>query len=60
MAQPNLITYTGPTMVASTLHGMAILFKKRKDWKWFINLSASDYPLMTQDGEPAALSSYRF
>ncbi|KAJ6376384.1 hypothetical protein OIU76_025508 [Salix suchowensis] len=25
------------------------IFAKRKDWDWFINLSASDYPLVTQD-----------
>jgi hypothetical protein len=37
-------------MVASTLHAAAILLKKSKDWDWFINLSSSDYPLVTQDG----------
>jgi Core-2/I-Branching enzyme len=46
----NLVTYRGPTMVANTLHACAILLKKKKNWDWFINLSASDYPLMTQDG----------
>ncbi|MED6207509.1 hypothetical protein PIB30_036490 [Stylosanthes scabra] len=45
----NIITYTGPTMVAATLHACAILLKRSKDWDWFINLSASDYPLVTQD-----------
>ncbi|KAJ4970146.1 hypothetical protein NE237_003245 [Protea cynaroides] len=45
----NLITYKGPTMIACTLHAIAILLKKAKDWDWFINLSASDYPLMSQD-----------
>ncbi|XP_044511466.1 beta-glucuronosyltransferase GlcAT14B-like [Mangifera indica] len=45
----NMVTYRGPTMVANTLHGCAILLKKSKDWDWFINLSASDYPLVTQD-----------
>ena len=46
----NMITYRGPTMVASTLHACAILLRRNKDWDWFINLSASDYPLVTQDG----------
>lgn len=46
----NLVTYRGPTMVANTLHACAILLKQSKDWDWFINLSASDYPLVTQDG----------
>ncbi|KAJ3668946.1 hypothetical protein LUZ60_010896 [Juncus effusus] len=44
-------------MVASTLHACAILLKESKDWDWFINLSASDYPLMTQDDILHALSS---
>lgn len=47
----NMVTYRGPTMVANTLHACAILLKRYKDWDWFINLSASDYPLVTQDGE---------
>lgn len=46
----NLVTYRGPTMVANTLHAAAILLKEGGDWDWFINLSASDYPLVTQDG----------
>ncbi|KAF2306863.1 hypothetical protein GH714_022153 [Hevea brasiliensis] len=35
-------------MLATTLHAMAILLRTCK-WDWFINLSASDYPLVTQD-----------
>lgn len=38
-------------MVANTLHAAAILLREGGDWDWFINLSASDYPLVTQDGE---------
>lgn len=49
VAKANLVTYKGPTMIAATLHGAAILLRKAKDWNWFINLSASDYPLITQD-----------
>lgn len=45
----NLVTYRGPTMVSNTLHAAAILLKEGGDWDWFINLSASDYPLVTQD-----------
>lgn len=45
----NMVTYRGPTMVSNTLHACAILLKTFKDWDWFINLSASDYPLVTQD-----------
>lgn len=36
-------------MVANTLHAAAVLLREGGDWDWFINLSASDYPLVTQD-----------
>ncbi|PPS14160.1 hypothetical protein GOBAR_AA06414 [Gossypium barbadense] len=45
MAQSNLVTYKGPTMIACTLQAIAILLKESLDWDWFLNLSASDYPL---------------
>lgn len=50
VVKSNLVTYRGPTMVSNTLHAAAILLKECGDWDWFINLSASDYPLVTQDG----------
>lgn len=50
----NFVTYKGPTMLSTTLHAMAILLR-RCQWDWFINLSASDYPLVTQDGMVSAL-----
>ena len=50
VVKANLVTYRGPTMVTNTLHAAAILLKEGGDWDWFINLSASDYPLVTQDG----------
>ncbi|KAG6642803.1 beta-glucuronosyltransferase GlcAT14A [Carya illinoinensis] len=46
--KPNLVTYRGPTMLTTTLHAMSMLLRTCK-WDWFINLSASDYPLITQD-----------
>ncbi|URE06248.1 Core-2/I-Branching enzyme [Musa troglodytarum] len=49
ITKANLVTYRGPTMVANTLHAAAILLREGGDWDWFINLSASDYPLVTQD-----------
>ncbi|XP_077229307.1 core-2/I-branching beta-1,6-N-acetylglucosaminyltransferase family protein [Tasmannia lanceolata] len=49
ITKANMVTYRGPTMVANTLHACAVLLKKSKEWDWFINLSASDYPLVTQD-----------
>ncbi|KAL9239956.1 hypothetical protein vseg_014226 [Gypsophila vaccaria] len=45
----NLVTYRGPTMVANTLHAAALLLRDAPLWDWFINLSATDYPLVTQD-----------
>lgn len=57
MAQSNLVTYKGPTMIACTLQAIAILLRESLEWDWFINLSASDYPLVTQDGQyPCFLS----
>ncbi|KMT12428.1 hypothetical protein BVRB_5g103600 [Beta vulgaris subsp. vulgaris] len=49
MDKSNLVTYKGPTMIACTLQAIAILVRESLNWDWFINLSASDYPLMTQD-----------
>ncbi|CAL9182895.1 unnamed protein product [Musa hybrid cultivar] len=57
VARANLVTYRGPTMVANTLHAASILLKEGGDWDWFINLSASDYPLVTQDDLLYTLSS---
>ncbi|KAM7272844.1 hypothetical protein ACFE04_027508 [Oxalis oulophora] len=49
IVKANLVTYRGPTMVANTLHVAAILLREGGEWDWFINLSATDYPLLTQD-----------
>lgn len=56
----NLVTYRGPTMITTTLHAAAAFLwgdghGRRADWDWFINLSASDYPLVTQDGTDTIL-----
>ncbi|XP_010253320.1 PREDICTED: beta-glucuronosyltransferase GlcAT14B-like isoform X2 [Nelumbo nucifera] len=39
----------GSTPIASLLHGAAVLLRHAKDWDWFVNLAASDYPLISQD-----------
>ncbi|XP_027330623.1 beta-glucuronosyltransferase GlcAT14B-like [Abrus precatorius] len=57
VVKANLVTYRGPTMVTNTLHAAAILLNHAQDWDWFINLSASDYPLVTQDDLLHTLSS---
>lgn len=51
ITKANVVTCRGPTTVANTLHSAAILLRDSGDWDWFINLSASDYPLVTQDGK---------
>ncbi|KAL0926971.1 hypothetical protein M5K25_003231 [Dendrobium thyrsiflorum] len=45
-----VVMVKGPTMMSSTLHAAAILLREVKDWSWFINLDAADYPLISQDG----------
>ncbi|KAL2923138.1 Beta-glucuronosyltransferase GlcAT14A [Bienertia sinuspersici] len=39
----------GSSPIASLLRGASILLRLSSDWDWFINLSAKDYPLVTQD-----------
>ncbi|KAL4579726.1 hypothetical protein LXL04_015889 [Taraxacum kok-saghyz] len=56
VGKPNRVTYRGPTMLATTLHAMAILLRIDAKWDWFINLSASYYPLVTQDDLISAFS----
>ncbi|KAJ0606231.1 putative glycosyl transferase, family 14, beta-glucuronosyltransferase GlcAT14A/B/C [Helianthus annuus] len=53
IGKSDLVSPKGSSSVSSTLHGAAILLKLCSDWDWFINLSAADYPLVTQDGSSA-------
>ncbi|KAK9289241.1 hypothetical protein L1049_017716 [Liquidambar formosana] len=39
----------GSSAISSTLRGASILLRLSSTWDWFINLSAADYPLVTQD-----------
>lgn len=50
LGKANAVEWSGSSMVATTLHGAAVLLKLCKNWDWFINLSSLDYPLVTQDG----------
>uniref|UniRef100_A0A5B7B493 Putative xylosyltransferase-like isoform X1 n=1 Tax=Davidia involucrata TaxID=16924 RepID=A0A5B7B493_DAVIN len=45
----NWVNGEGSTPLALVLHGAAILLRCDKDWDWFVNLDASDYPLLPQD-----------
>jgi protein xylosyltransferase len=42
---------TGSSVLAAALHGAAVLLRVGADWDWFVTLSSSDYPLVTQDGK---------
>jgi len=44
------INKMGSSSLSASLHAAALLLKVNSDWDWFFTLSASDYPLMTQDG----------
>lgn len=50
LGKPDRLSYMGSTNIATTLHAAAILLRLSSGWNWFITLSASDYPLLTQDG----------
>lgn len=50
VGKPDRITYMGSSNIATLLRAAAILLKVDKGWNWFIQLSAVDYPLVTQDG----------
>ncbi|KAJ1410003.1 Glycosyl transferase, family 14 [Sesbania bispinosa] len=43
------INRMGSSALSAPLHAAALLLKLNPDWDWFITLSASGYPLMTQD-----------
>ncbi|WOK96335.1 beta-glucuronosyltransferase GlcAT14A-like [Canna indica] len=49
IGQSYAVDRTGPSVIGATLHGAAILLRVNADWDWFVTLSASDYPLVTQD-----------
>lgn len=51
IGKPDRFSYMGATHIAATLHAAAVLMKVDPGWDWFIVLSASDYPLVTQDGK---------
>ena len=50
----------GSSVLSSVLHGAAILLRLGQSWDWFINLEASDYPLVTQDGKYSDFEKWPF
>lgn len=57
LGKPDRLSYMGSTNIATTLHAAAILLRLSSGWNWFITLSASDYPLLTQDDLSHVFSS---
>ncbi|XP_058087085.1 beta-glucuronosyltransferase GlcAT14A [Magnolia sinica] len=49
VGKPDAMTYMGSSQLAAALHAAAVLLKLDGEWDWFITLSATDYPLVTQD-----------
>ncbi|KAF8392816.1 hypothetical protein HHK36_021053 [Tetracentron sinense] len=49
IGRSNALGSMGSSALAATLHAAAVLLKISIYWDWFITLSASDYPIMTQD-----------
>lgn len=43
------VNQMGASGLAAVLHAAAVFLKISTDWDWFIPLSTSDYPLLTQD-----------
>ncbi|XP_047983470.1 beta-glucuronosyltransferase GlcAT14A-like [Salvia hispanica] len=59
IGKPDPNTYMGSTNLAAILRAVAILLKVDEGWDWFISLSATDYPLITQDDLSHVFSSIR-
>ncbi|XP_070027655.1 beta-glucuronosyltransferase GlcAT14C-like isoform X2 [Nicotiana sylvestris] len=43
------VNQEGSSPLGLVLHGAAALLRWKNDWDWFVNLDASDYPLIPQD-----------
>ncbi|KAJ6988151.1 hypothetical protein NC653_021165 [Populus alba x Populus x berolinensis] len=50
IGMPSRLTYMGSSNLAAMLRAAAILLRMDAGWTWFVSLSATDYPLITQDG----------
>lgn len=50
VGKADAMTKMGTSGLAATLRAAAAMMRLDGGWDWFITLSASDYPLVTQDG----------
>lgn len=51
VGQSYAINPTAASGLAAALHAAALLLRVNADWDWFIPLSTSDYPILSQDGK---------
>ncbi|OAY29207.1 beta-glucuronosyltransferase GlcAT14A [Manihot esculenta] len=58
VGKPNRLSNLGSSYAAATLRAAAILLRMHSGWNWFVALSASDYPLLTQDDLSHVFSSF--
>ncbi|RZC69218.1 hypothetical protein C5167_032312 [Papaver somniferum] len=49
VGNPDFSNPKGSSSVSSVLHTASLLLRFSSNWDWFINLSSSDYPLISQD-----------
>ncbi|CAL9756749.1 unnamed protein product [Musa acuminata subsp. burmannicoides] len=49
VGKPDFANPRGSSALSATLHGAAILLRIGANWDWFVNLDASEYPIVTQD-----------
>ncbi|KAJ0967357.1 hypothetical protein J5N97_024274 [Dioscorea zingiberensis] len=49
VGRPGRADPRGSSALAAALHGAALLLRISDGWSWFLNLQASDYPLVPQD-----------
>ncbi len=53
---PEMVTYKGVSMVMNTLTAMTMALRVSTKWHYFINLSGSDYPLVSARNQRALLA----
>lgn len=54
-----MVTYKGVSMVLNTLAAMALALRVDSNWHYFINLSGSDYPLLSARNQQLLLARPR-
>lgn len=58
IARSNIVCDGMSVKASNVLHAADILLKEGGQWDWLINLDASSYPLVTQDGNFSCYCNY--